>query len=68
MRRFTTGLAVLALAAFVQAEDKRETKVAEGQPAPEVELQAATTKGTAKINLKEYKDKKNVVTLLTITS
>jgi hypothetical protein len=61
MRRFMTGLAMLALAAFIQAEDKKETKVAEGQPAPNVELEAATAKGTMKVNLADYKGKKNVV-------
>lgn len=61
MRWLATSLSVFCLAAFVLAEDKKETKIAEGQPAPDVVLEAATAKGTAKVNLKDYKGKKNVV-------
>ena len=57
--------ALLALALVVGLEDK--PKVAEGQPAPDIELEAVTAKGTKKVTLKEFKGKKNVVRLLTIT-
>ncbi len=57
MRWLLSGLAALGLVAVVRAEDK----VMEGQPAPEVKLEAATAKGKVTIDLKDYKGKKNVV-------
>src|SRR5262249_20374088 len=66
-RRFLSGLTLLAIAAFAHAEGKKADekpdapKVAEGQPAPEVTLEAATAKGAKKVSLKDYQGKKNVV-------
>jgi peroxiredoxin Q/BCP len=60
MRWFLTGLAALGLVVGVRA-DAKDTKVAEGQPAPDIELEAVTKTGTKKVALKDFKGKKNVV-------
>src|ERR1700716_3002747 len=59
-------LTLFCLTGFVQAEDKKvdekkADKVTEGQPAPDVTLEAATAKGSKKVNLKDYQGKKNVI-------
>ncbi len=60
MRVFAMSLTLFCLAAFVQAEDKKADKVAEGQTAPDFTLEAATAKDSKKVHLKELKGK-NVV-------
>jgi len=58
MRRFLLSLAgILGVAMMSYAADKAE----EGKPAPEVVLNAATKGKDSKVNLGEFKGKKNVV-------
>lgn len=68
MRCLCSVVALFGLALLAPAEDKKETKVdskenkiAEGQPAPNVELEAVTATGVKKTSLKDYQGKKNVV-------
>ena len=65
MRWFAMSLTMFCLTVFVQAEDrkvdeKKADKVAEGQPAPDFTLEAATLKDNKKVHLKDLKGK-NVV-------
>jgi hypothetical protein len=62
---------MLCLAFAVQAEgrkvdEKKADKVAEGQPAPDFTLEAATTGEAKKVHLKDLAGK-NVVMLFTLT-
>ena len=63
MRWFMSSLAILALTIPTQAEDRKAEKVAEGQPAPDIQVEAATATGTRKVSLADFKNKKNVVLL-----
>ena len=65
MRWIALSLLALGLAAGAGAEEKKEGKVAEGQPAPNIKLEAATPAGTKTISLSDFKGKKNVVLFLT---
>jgi len=58
MRRFLLSLAgILGVTVMAMAADKAE----EGKPAPMVELSAASKAKGAKVNLSDFKGKKNVV-------
>jgi hypothetical protein len=75
MKRLMSGLLLagaLALAGIASADDKKETKVEEGKPAPAIELPATQVdkalpdkKDAKTLSLKELEGKKNVVPFFT---